>query len=579
MSNNKKIAKMFREIADILEYEQVKWKPRAYRRAAATLETLSVNVSEIYEKEGLKGLDALPGVGKDLAAKIKEFLETGKMKDYEELKKKYPIDFDSLTAVPGLGPKKVIKLYKFLGVKTLEDLKLAVKQHRIKRLPGFGEKSELEIAKGLEMIEKMKGRMLLGNSLPLAEKIADYIRNVEGVKRVEIVGSVRRMKETNGDIDILTIARYPRLVMDRFVKAPWVAEVEVKGPAKTTVFLDEGIECDLRVFKEEEFGAAMLYFTGSKAHNIKLRKIAIEKGYKLNEYGLYDRMGRRVASRTEEEIYEHLGLKQWIPPEIREDEGEIEAAIEGTLPKLVGYDEIKGDLQIHTTWSDGTGSVEDMVRAAERMGYEYIVITDHSRMGLAVAKGLEKRKDFEKQREEIESIDTKMDVYAGVEANILPNGHLDVSDDILSELDFVCAGVHSRFRMSKTGMTNRLIRAIKNDYVDVIVHPTGRLIGEREPYLFDYDKVFEEAAERGVLFEVNAFPTRLDLPPHLVRLSKKYGVKLSVGTDSHSTDHLRYMRFGIGTARRGWATAEDIANTMNGREFRNWLKKRKNRKH
>jgi len=570
--NNKKIADMFREISYILDYEGVKWKPRAYQRAAITLETLDEDVKDIYEREGIEGLINLPGIGRDLAQKIVEFLETGKIEYYEELKKKYPIDFKTITAVPGMGPKKAIRLYKILGIRTLEDLKRAAENHMIKRIRGFGEKSEQEILNGIRMLERFKDRILLGDAYPLVMKLLDGLKSSPYVERVEVVGSFRRMRETVGDIDLLVVSDHPRKVMDLFVKLPGVSGVQVKGEKKTTVYLEIGIDCDLRVFPEESFGSAMLYFTGSKAHNIKLRKIAQDKGYKLNEYGLYERIsGKLIASRTEEEIYSVLGLS-YIPPEMREDTGEVEAALEGDLPEPIGYSDVRGDTHVHSRWSDGSNEIDEIAGACEELGYEYVVITDHWATGLPVSRGLDEKKYYER-KEIIESFEGEIKIIDGVEANILPNGKIDVPERILSESTFVSAGVHSKFEMNKHDMTNRLLRAMDNEYVRVIVHPTGRIIKEREGYEFDLDKVYEKAADRGIAFEVNAYPNRLDLPPYHIRKALQHGVKLIIGTDSHSITQLWHMTLGIGTARRGWARREDVLNTLPYKRLIDWLKK------
>ncbi len=570
--NNKKIADMFREISYILDYEGVKWKPRAYQRAAITLETLDEDVKDIYEREGIEGLINLPGIGRDLAQKIVEFLETGKIEYYEELKKKYPIDFKTITAVPGMGPKKAIRLYKILGIRTLEDLKRAAENHMIKRIRGFGEKSEQEILNGIRMLERFKDRILLGDAYPLVMRLLDGLKSSPYVERVEVVGSFRRMRETVGDIDLLVVSDHPRKVMDLFVKLPGVSGVQVKGEKKTTVYLEIGIDCDLRVFPEESFGSAMLYFTGSKAHNIRLRKIAQDKGYKLNEYGLYERIsGKLIASRTEEEIYSVLGLS-YIPPEMREDTGEVEAALEGDLPEPIEYSDVRGDTHVHSRWSDGSNEIDEIASACEELGYEYVVITDHWAAGLPVSRGLDEKKYYER-KEIIESFGGEIKIIDGVEANILPNGKIDVPERILSELTFVSAGVHSKFEMNKHDMTNRLLRAMDNEYVRVIVHPTGRIIKEREGYEFDLDKVYEKAADRGIAFEVNAYPNRLDLPPYHIRKALEHGVKLIIGTDSHSITQLWHMTLGIGTARRGWARREDVLNTLPYKRLIDWLKK------
>jgi DNA polymerase (family 10) len=571
---NAEIARILEEIAAMLEAEGVEWKPNAYRKAALTIATLSEDIEEVYKQGRLR---ELPGVGESIAQKIEEYLKTGKIKYYEELKQKYPIDFASFSKIEGLGPKTIVKLYKFLKIKNLEDLKKAVEEHKIRDLPGFGEKSEEKIKKSIELYEQTPQRQLLGFVLPEAETLKKKLEKSGLVERVEIVGSIRRMKETIGDIDILTIIKPgvdPMKVMDFFVSLPEIKEVIAKGPAKTSVALKIGMDCDLRVFEEKSFGAAMLYFTGSKEHNIEVRKIAIKKGYKLNEYGLF-KDDTLVAGKSEEEIYRKLGM-QYIPPEMREARGEVDLALKNKLPKIVEYNEIKGDLHIHSKYSDGANSIKEIAEYAKKLGYEYIAITDHS-SNLKIAHGLSDEQ-YKKQFKEIEKVEKEVGIkiFKSGEVDILKDGSLDISKETAKEMDFVIAAVHTNFSMSKEEMTNRVIKALRSKLVTILAHPTGKLLNQRPPYEIDLEKIFEVAKEEGVIMEINSFPDRLDLNSENIMLARRYGVtKFSLGTDSHRLDHLHFIRLGIGTARRGWSTKEEILNTLSKEQLEEFFRKLK----
>lgn len=560
MPKNALCAKIFYEIADILEMQDVQWKPIAYRKAARTIESLSKDVEEIYARGGVKALQELPGIGEAISGKTEEIIKTGTLHYYEELKKEAPFDMEAITAVPGVGPKKAMKLYKELGVKTAEDLKRAAEEEKIREIPGFDAKSEENILKGLALVEKTKGRALLGTALEEAERLVAKMRKSGLVERISYAGSLRRMKETVGDIDVLVTSRKPEEVMDYFVKLPEIAEVVAKGPTKTAVRLGSGIACDVRVVEDDAFGSALQYFTGSKEHNIALRRIAISKGWKLSEYGIF-KGAKRIAGKDEEDVYAKLGL-EWVPPELRENSGEIEAAQKGRLPKLLEAKDIRGDFHCHTKWSDGSNSIEEMAAAAQKLGYEYIAITDHaSKMG--VARGLKDR-DFAKQRKEVEKVQkgTELKIMHGAEVDIEKDGSLFLKNETMKGLDLVVAAVHSNFSMPKEEMTERMVRAMENEHVDIIGHPSGRLIGEREPYEVDYEKLFEAAKRTGTAMEINAYPTRLDLWDTLARQAKERGVKLAIGTDAHSTEHLRFMSLGVATARRGWCGKGDVLNTL-----------------
>ncbi|MCD6447990.1 MAG: DNA polymerase/3'-5' exonuclease PolX [Thermoplasmata archaeon] len=552
---NQEIAKILYEIADLLEIEGVEFKPRAYRKAAQNIESLSVDIEELWKKGQL---EKIPGVGKSIAKKIEEYLKTGRVKKLEELRQKIPVDIESLSAVEGLGPKMIKVLYEKLGVKNLDDLERVAKQHRIRRLKGFGEKTEKKILEGIEIARQRQHRFLLGHVLPEANAIVEELK--PHVEKISLAGSIRRRKETIGDVDILAVSSEPEKVMDIFTSMKRVEKVLAKGITKSSVRLHGGIQVDLRIVEKESFGSALQYFTGSKEHNIEVRKIAIKHGYKLNEYGLFKGF-ERIAGASEEEVYEALGM-QWIPPELRENRGEIEAALNKSLPKLVEYEEVKGDLQMHTKWSDGANTIEEMVQEARRLGHKFIAITDHVG-SLKIAGGMDEE-SVKEQAKEIEKMREKYDdiyIFHGVEANIMKDGSLDVSNDLLKEVDIVLASVHSAFRMDEKEMTARVIKAIEHPYVDIIAHPTCRIIQKREPIKVDMEKVLEAAKDNNVIMEINAYPDRLDLNDIHTKMAVERGVKVSIGTDAHNKSHLKFYELGIAVARRGWARREDVINT------------------
>jgi len=552
---NQEIAKILYEIADLLEIEGVEFKPRAYRKAAQNIESLSVDIEELWKKGQL---EKIPGVGKSIAKKIEEYLKTGRVKKLEELRQKIPVDIESLSAVEGLGPKMIKVLYEKLGVKNLDDLERVAKQHRIRRLKGFGEKTEKKILEGIEIARQRQHRFLLGYVLPEANAIVEELK--PHVEKISLAGSIRRRKETIGDVDILAVSSEPEKVMDIFTSMKRVEKVLAKGTTKSSVRLHGGIQVDLRIVEKESFGSALQYFTGSKEHNIEVRKIAIKHGYKLNEYGLFKGF-ERIAGASEEEVYEALGM-QWIPPELRENRGEIEAALNKSLPRLVEYEEVKGDLQMHTKWSDGANTIEEMVQEARRLGHKFIAITDHVG-SLKIAGGMdeesvkEQAKEIEKMREKYDDIH----IFHGIEANIMKDGSLDVSNDLLKEVDIVLASIHSAFRMDEKEMTARVIKAIEHPYVDIIAHPTCRIIQKREPIKVDMEKVLEAAKDNNVIMEINAYPDRLDLNDIHTKMAIERGVKVSIGTDAHNKSHLKFYELGIAVARRGWARREDVINT------------------
>jgi DNA polymerase (family 10) len=568
---NGEIARILREIAILLDMEGVQFKPRAYEKVAYAVEALDQPLSELYQKEGVKAIEAIPGVGKAIGEKIVTLIETGRLPYYEELKQKIPVDLASLTGIEGLGPKMIKALYDQLGIKTVEDLEKAAQEGKIRSLPHFGEKSEQKILKGIAFLKKSSGRFPLGVALPLVLEIKGRLQEIKGVKQVAIAGSIRRRKETIGDGDILVVSSHPDLVMEVLVRMPEVVHTHAKGHTKSSVKLNNGMDVDLRVVEEKSFGAALNYFTGSKDHNIVLRRIAQEKNLKLNEYGVF-RGEKSIAGRTEEEVYEVLGLP-YIPPELRENSGEIEAALKGQLPDLVDYDDLRGDLQTQTTWTDGANSIEEMVEEAKRLGHEYIAITDHTK-SLAMTRGSDEKK-LREQMAVIDELNKKyrgFRILKGAEVNINKDGTLDIDDETLAMLDVVGVAVHSHFNLSREEMTRRIIRAMENPNADILFHPTGRLIQRREPYDVDMDEVIKTAKRTGTVLEIDAYPDRLDLKDEHVRKAVEAGVKLVIDSDAHSINHLNFLHYGIATARRGWAKKSDVINTKPLKEFLKSLK-------
>jgi DNA polymerase (family 10) len=564
MGINEELAAIFYDIADIHELigEGLPWKPIAYRKAARAVEGLAEEVDKAYARGGLKALLAIPGVGQSIAEKIEEFIKTGKMRHYDELRAKLPPGLTELMQLEGLGPKKAMLLHKKLRIKSVAQLEAAAKAGKLRKLEGFGEKTEKNILESIEMKRGSAARTPIWEAMPLARKIVAAVRGVPGVDQAEVAGSTRRMKETVGDLDILVTAKRAEPVMDFFTKMPDVARVLSKGPTKSTVVLRNGMQSDLRVLEPKAYGAALQYFTGSVDHNVAVRSIAVKKGYKLSEYGLFNRKtGKYVAGRTEEEVYKKLGL-DWAPPEIRENRGEVEAAARRKLPKLVELRDIRGDFHVHTTWSDGLYSMDEMVAAAKARGYEYVAISDHSQSERQ-ARGM-KPDRFAKYLKEIERVrnaHSDITVLASSEVDILPDGKMDYPEKLLDQLDVVIGSVHSGFKMPKEKMTERIVTAVESGLVDIVAHPTGRIVGSRKPYDVDLDKVFEAAASHGVAMEVNSL-MRLDLKDEHVRGALGKGCDIAIDTDSHDKAHLQSMAIGVGIARRGWAEKKDVVNTL-----------------
>jgi DNA polymerase (family 10) len=482
---------------------------------------------------------------------------------YEEFKQKLPIELDEIVAVEGVGPKKAKVLYEKLGITNLEQLEEAARANKIAPLFRFGDKTEKNILQAIEFLKGSKGRFLLGEIFPIATEVVEKLRNFPEVERADTAGSVRRMRETIGDVDILAISGNPDKVMDFFVGLPGVVKVWGKGSTKSSVHMREGFDMDLRVIAPESYGAALQYFTGSKDHNIALRKIAMDQGYKLSEYGLFqgDMM---IAAKTEEEVYAKLGMP-YIPPEIRENRGEIEAAQKGKLPDLIGYDDLRGDLHVHCNWNGGANSIEEIVDAALALGYEYVGISDHTKY-LKIERGLDEDKLIARNKE-IDQLNDKLSkegkhfrVLKGCEANILADGSIDINDEVLAQLDYVIAGVHSHFRLPKDEMTKRILTAMHNPHVDIISHPTGRIIKRREEYEVVFDDMLQAAKETGTILEINSYPDRLDLGDVNIMAAREVGIRMVINTDTHNINQLHLMMFGISQARRGWAEKKDIIN-------------------
>jgi len=558
---NAEVARLFREVADLLELQGANpYRIRAYQGAARTIEELPQPVEELVR--GLKGksLADLPGIGEDLAGKIEEVVNTGALRALGELERKVPKGLATLMHVRGLGPKRARALFDSLGVHTLSQLDRACRAGKVRHLPGFGAKTEANLLHELEAHGAEEHRVLRPVAAQYGEALLRYLRSVEGVQRAEIAGSYRRCRDTVGDLDILVTCRRGTPVIHRFVSYPEVEEVLAEGPTRSSVRLRCGLQVDLRVLAEASYGAGLYYFTGSKAHNIAVRRIAQKQGLRINEYGVWHGR-RRIAGRTEEEVLGSVGLP-WIPPELRENRGEIEAARQGTLPALVERADIRGDLQSHTTDSDGRDTLAAMAHAAEDLGYEYLAITDHT-PAVRVAGGLD-RAGFRRQMKRIERLNgrlSKLTLLKGAEVDIRPDGSLDLDDATLDTLDVVLISVHSGFDLSEREQTKRVLRALRHPSVDLLAHPTGRLIGRRGGLRVDLEQVYRVAVEHGVLLEVNGQPDRLDLDDLASRAALAFGATLAISTDAHATAELGFMRWGVDQARRGWATRDRVANT------------------
>jgi len=573
---NLDMARIFDEIADILELKgENPFRIRAYRRAARTIETLTLDLKVIAERGGVDELRKIPGVGEGIAKKIVEIAQTGDCEKHRELKREVPEGLLELLSIPRVGPKTIAKVYQELGIKSVAELEAAAKAHKLAGLPGLGAKAEENILKGIEQYRSYKGRALLSNALPYAESIVNELKKLDAVERITVAGSLRRMRETIGDIDILVVSKRPKEVMDAFTTLDGVEDVLAKGETKSAVII-RGINADVRVVDAASFGAAAHYFTGSKQHNIRIRELGVKKGLKINEYGVF-RGEERIGGENEEDVFASVGLP-YIPPELREDRGEIEAAKENRIPQLVEVSDLKGDLHVHTKWSDGKNRVEDMADLAIGLGYEYIAVADHS-PAVGIAGGLTddelapRREEIVKANERFEAEGTQFRVFDAVEVDIKSDFSLDFPDAILKDFDLVVGAIHTKFTQDRETMTRRIVGAMENPNVDIIAHPTGRLLGKRDPYDVDMEQLMETAKETGTILELNSFPDRLDLNDLHCKMAKEHGVLVAISTDAHDALQMRdVIRYGVATARRGWLEAKDVVNTRGLKDFMKVLK-------
>lgn len=564
------IARILEEIADLLEIQgENAFRIRAYRTAARTIETLAVSAASLA---GAGRLDELPGIGSDLAGKICTILKTGTLPLLQQLTAKTPESLVQMLRIPGLGPKRAKQIYEKLGITTLDALEAAAKSGRLRKLRGIKDATEQKILQGLTNLRGHGGRWRLVDADAYVSPLVSHLKASAAVKQLEVAGSYRRRKDTVGDVDILAVSSKPRAVVKRFVEYPRVKQVQAEGPTRSSVILDCGLQVDLRVVPSISFGSALYYFTGSKSHNIAVRALGLKHGLKINEYGVF-RGTHRIGGRTEQEVFDAVGLP-WIPPELREARGELGAAQGGRLPQLIELSDIRGDLQVHTSDTDGANDLAEMVEAAQERGYEYVAITDHSK-AVRVAGGLT-RGEFHRQFKAIERLQKRfhdITILKGAEVDILDDGDLDLDDGTLSDLDVVVVAVHSKFNLSRSAMTKRIVRALRHPHVQILAHPTGRLIGKREPYPVDFDQIVKAAADHGVALEINAQPERLDLDDVQARAAHEAGVRLVISTDAHRIEELSYMRYGVDQARRGWCEARDVLNTLPLAKLRSVLRR------
>jgi DNA polymerase (family 10) len=572
--HNVDISNLFRQMADLLDIKGAnRFRVRAYRTAARNIETMDRDIRDLVGSE--EDLTELPGIGQDIAAKIEQIVRTGRLEQLEELKDEFPSGLLELLSIEGLGPKRVKQLYEELDITNWKELKAAGQEEKIRQLDGFGPKIEQKILQKMQNKSAQENRTLLYEAGRVIQPLIEYLRSLKQVESVEVAGSYRRKKETVGDIDVLVASQAGQEICQKFVEYEDVARIISQGETRSSVVFRTGLQVDLRVVESNSFGAALQYFTGSRSHNIKLRQIAIDHNYKLNEYGLFDRSQdeERVAGKNEQEIYQKLGL-DWIPPELRENRGEIQAAQEQKLPNLVQLDQIKGDLQMHTKASDGLSTLEEMAEAGKSLGYEYLAITDHSQ-NLGVANGLDKKR-FRQQFEKIDQLNQQYEnftILKSAEVDILKDGSLDLDEEILAEFDLIVCSIHSHFGLSEEEQTQRVVKAMQSPYFNIFGHPTGRLINTRDPYDLDMETVLKAAKDNNCIIEINAQPNRLDLDDRDARRAKQLGVKISLGTDAHQPNGLNFMRAGLNQARRAWLEPADIINTYSWSKLKKIIKK------
>jgi DNA polymerase (family 10) len=561
---NKELEALFERMADVLEFKgENPFKINAYRKASRILGDLTQDIEEIADQGGLKGI---PGIGEGIAQKVLEYLKTGRVSKFEEIKKGVSDELIAIMDIPGMGPKTLSMIHKEKGISNLTQLEKAVEEGSLIGLPGIGEKKVENIKRGIQLLKQSKGRMNLGIAFPVADRIIRTLREKTGSKRIEWAGSLRRMKENIGDIDLLATGKDQQKIIETFTHLPEVREVLASGETKASIIVEGGIQIDLRVVEEESYGAALQYFTGSKAHNIHLRGIAKARGIKINEYGIF-RGEKKIGGKEEKDVYRALGMA-WIEPELREDRGEIEASREGRLPMLIQESDIKGDFHVHSKWSDGTSSIEEIAHAAQKRGYQYVAICDHSQ-SLKIAHGLDESRLIN-QIEEIDRINETLkgfQILKGTEVDILGDGRLDLPEKVLKKLDLVVASVHSGFKQDRGKMTKRIVRALENPFVRILGHPSGRLLGARDPYEVEMDEVMEAAKKYGKVLEINAYFERLDLDDIHCRKAKEKGVQVAIGTDSHQLDQMWMIRLGVAVARRGWLEPQNVLNTLSLKEI------------
>jgi DNA polymerase (family X) len=568
--NNAEISNLLNTIADLLDIKGENFfKIRAYRLAAQTILDSEEEIPVLVKEQRLK---ALSGIGEAIAKKITEYVNTGKLEYFEELKKEIPLSVLELLQIPTLGPKKVSTLYHTLHIDTIEKLEEACEQGRLRELDGFGEITERNILRGLKLKERTSGRSLLHQAYTDGTGYLSYMHKCKKVQQANLAGSLRRMKETIGDIDILAASEDPDPVMQHFINYPSVKRVLLQGKTKTSVLLQDDIQVDLRVVSEKSYGAALQYFTGSKEHNVTLRGLALRNGFKLNEYGIFDKeTDTLIAGRTEAEVYKKVGLS-YIPPELRENRGEIDAAKNNTLPTLITLDEIQGDLHVHSAYSDGSNSIKEIAEATAQRKYAYVGIADHSQ-SLKIAQGLN-IEAIKVKKKEIEQInkESKIKVFCGTECDIKTDGSLDYPDEILKLFDYVAIGIHTGFKMDREQATERILAGMNNPFVTFLAHPTCRMIGYREGFDLDMEKIFEQAVQTHTALEINSFPDRLDLNDIMVKRGKELGVQFIIGSDAHALQHLDNMIFGVATARRGWLEIDDVINTFDVQKIQTFFK-------
>ncbi|MDX1586027.1 MAG: DNA polymerase/3'-5' exonuclease PolX [Balneolaceae bacterium] len=570
--HNSEISDILREVADLLDIEGADdFRVRSYRQAAQSIDNLSENLRDLVEQE--KDLTELSGIGESIAEKIKEIVSTGSLKQLEELKQRVPEELGELLSIEGLGPKRVEELHEELGIDSREDLEKALKNHKVRELEGFGEKMEANIKKELERTGGEQ-RTLLRRAEEYAEPLVYYLQELDAVDRVEVAGSYRRRKETVGDLDILVTCSKKEQVINHFTSYEDVKEVLSKGETRSSVRLRSDLQVDLRVISNDSYGAALVYFTGSKQHNIQIRERALDRDLKINEYGVFEEgKEQAIAGKTEEEVYTSVDLPV-IPPELREDRGEIEAAENKSLPKLVTLDDLQGDLHMHTTYSDGETSVKKMAEAARELGHRYIAITDHSKR-VTVANGMD-ADELDDQIQKIEEVDYEIDdirILKGIEVDILDDGTLDLPDKILERLDLRICSIHYKFNLSEEQQTKRILKAMENPLFNILAHPTGRQMPNRDEMELDMDAIMDAALNNGCFMELNATPQRLDLNDRYCRMAKERGLKVAISTDAHSTGELDYLKYGVYQARRGWLEKEDVINTRDIDELLKLLEK------